>query len=126
MTTLQHTRTIALQPVNLPNRATHVTPAWPTACSRNGRVHSSLVVQNVINQFTQLAQDGRVGFLGNVRVGKDLSLEELRARYNAVVLCYGAESDRPLGVPGEVGMFRCTVCATGGGLVGGWVRCVSL
>ncbi|GAB4816812.1 hypothetical protein N2152v2_003858 [Parachlorella kessleri] len=76
-----------------------------------GRVAASLLkkygdrarvdVVNVINQFTQLAQDGRVGFLGNVRVGKDLSLEELRARYNAVVLCYGAESDRPLGVPGE-------------------------
>lgn len=25
-------------------------------------------MQNVINQFTQLAQDERVGFLGNVRV----------------------------------------------------------
>ena len=36
------------------------------------------------------------------QVGRDLSLEELRARYNAVVLCYGAESDRRLGVPGEV------------------------
>ncbi len=59
-------------------------------------------MQNVINQFTQLAQDPRLGFLGNVRVGQDLSLDELRARYNAVVLCYGAESDRRLGVPGEV------------------------
>ncbi len=58
--------------------------------------------QNVINQFTQLAQDGRVGFLGNVRVGRDISLEDLRARYNAVILAYGAESDRALGVPGEV------------------------
>lgn len=60
----------------------------------------------MINQFTQLAQDPRVGFLGNVRVGRDVSLEELRQRYSAVVLCYGAESDRRLGVPGEV---RC-VC----------------
>ena len=57
----------------------------------------------MINQFTQLAQDPRLAFLGNVRVGQDLSLAELRAHYNAVVLSYGAESDRRLGVPGEVG-----------------------
>jgi hypothetical protein len=61
------------------------------------------LLQNVINQFTQLAQDPRLAFLGNVRVGQDLSLAELRAHYNAVVLSYGAESDRRLGVPGEVG-----------------------
>lgn len=36
------------------------------------------------------------------QVGRDLSLDELRRHYNAVVLCYGAESDRKLGVPGEV------------------------
>lgn len=57
----------------------------------------------MINQFTQLARDPRLSFLGNVRVGRDVSLPELRAHYNAVVLCYGAESDRRLGVPGEVG-----------------------
>lgn len=57
----------------------------------------------MINQFTQLAQDPRLAFLGNVRVGQDLSLAELRTHYNAVVLSYGAESDRRLGVPGEVG-----------------------
>lgn len=59
--------------------------------------------QNVINQFTSLAGDPRLSFLGNVRVGQDVGLSELRALYNAVVLCYGAESDRRLGVPGEVG-----------------------
>lgn len=56
----------------------------------------------MINQFTTLAQDPRLSFLGNVRVGRDISLAELRSHYNAVVLSYGAESDRKLGVPGEV------------------------
>lgn len=56
----------------------------------------------MINQFTALAQDPRIAFFGNVRVGRDVSLPELRARYSAVVLSYGAESDRALGVPGEV------------------------
>lgn len=40
--------------------------------------------------------------MGNIRVGSPhLSLQELRAYYNAVVLAYGAESDRKLGIPGE-------------------------
>ena len=57
----------------------------------------------MIKQFTSLASDNpRLRFLGNVRVGRDASLAELRGLYNGVVLAYGAESDRRLGVPGEV------------------------
>ncbi|MBP5856313.1 FAD-dependent oxidoreductase [Marivibrio halodurans] len=42
-----------------------------------------------------------VRFLGNVAIGRDLSLDDLRAAYDAVVLATGAASDRPMGVPGE-------------------------
>ena len=60
--------------------------------------------QNVIHQFTNLmANDKRLAFFGNVRLGTDVHQEELRARYHSVVLAYGAESDRHLNVPGEVG-----------------------
>lgn len=38
-----------------------------------------------------------------VRVGKDVTLEELRRRYRAVVLAVGAKSSRRLGLPGEGG-----------------------
>ena len=58
--------------------------------------------QNVVHHFTQLACDQRCSFLGNVKVGRDVGIEELRNRYDAVVLAYGAESDKSLGVPGEV------------------------
>lgn len=57
--------------------------------------------KNVINQFTRIAQDPRVNFFGNVCVGKDVSVEELRGIYSLVVLAYGAESDRKLNIPGE-------------------------
>jgi NADPH-dependent glutamate synthase beta subunit-like oxidoreductase len=40
--------------------------------------------------------------LGNVTLGRDVSAAELRDRYDGVVLAYGAEDDRHLGVPGEV------------------------
>ena len=62
------------------------------------------LAQNVINQFSALAAGNpRVGFLGNVRVGRHaaVTLDELRTFYNAVVLAYGAESDRKLRIPGE-------------------------
>jgi hypothetical protein len=42
-----------------------------------------------------------VGYLGNVAVGADVGLPELRALYHAVVLACGAESDRRMGMPGE-------------------------
>ncbi|KAL2101850.1 hypothetical protein ACEWY4_003611 [Coilia grayii] len=58
-------------------------------------------VKNVINTFTQTAQHERCRFLGNVTVGKDVSVEELRRAYHAVVLSYGAEGNRSMGVPGE-------------------------
>lgn len=37
----------------------------------------------------------------NTEVGKDISLDEIRSRYHAVVVAVGAMGDRNLGVPGE-------------------------
>ncbi|XP_018544016.2 NADPH:adrenodoxin oxidoreductase, mitochondrial [Lates calcarifer] len=58
-------------------------------------------VKNVINTFTQTAKHTRCSFYGNVNVGKDVSVEELQRAYHAVVLSYGAEGNRSIGVPGE-------------------------
>lgn len=58
-------------------------------------------VKNVINTFTQTAHHDRCSFHGNVNVGKDVSIEELRQAYHAVVLSYGAEGNRSMGILGE-------------------------
>jgi adrenodoxin-NADP+ reductase len=64
-------------------------------------------VKNVQNDFTQVMsheeQDhpGRVRFGGNIHVGQDISLEVLRKIYNIVILAYGADNDRTLGLPLE-------------------------
>ncbi|KAF2309647.1 hypothetical protein GH714_004448 [Hevea brasiliensis] len=55
----------------------------------------------VINQFTRVVQHERCSFFGNVTLGSSISLAELRELYHVVVLAYGAESDRDLGIPGE-------------------------
>ncbi|XP_016846845.2 NADPH:adrenodoxin oxidoreductase, mitochondrial [Anolis carolinensis] len=58
-------------------------------------------VKNVINAFTQTARSDRCIYSGNVTVGKDVTIKELQKAYHAVVLSYGAEDSRRLGIPGE-------------------------
>ncbi|XP_041265351.1 NADPH:adrenodoxin oxidoreductase, mitochondrial isoform X2 [Onychostruthus taczanowskii] len=57
--------------------------------------------ENVTNAFTQTARSERCAFYGNVTVGRDVTLPELQQAYHAVVLSYGAEDNRVLGIPGE-------------------------
>ncbi|XP_012893098.1 PREDICTED: NADPH:adrenodoxin oxidoreductase, mitochondrial isoform X1 [Dipodomys ordii] len=58
-------------------------------------------VKNVVHTFTQTARSDRCAFWGNVSVGRDVTVPELQEAYHAVVLSYGAEDHRALGVPGE-------------------------
>jgi adrenodoxin-NADP+ reductase len=58
-------------------------------------------VKNVETTFTKVAHDDRVRFVGNVAVGQDVKVAELRQAYDAVVLSYGAGKDRILDIPGE-------------------------
>lgn len=43
-------------------------------------------VKNVINSFTKVGSDPRVRFIGNVSLGSDVKLADLRNAYDAVVL----------------------------------------
>src|ERR1700692_1828658 len=47
-----------------------------------------------------LTRDG-VAFLGNVEIGRDITLAELRSLYDAVVIATGAPADKRLGIAGE-------------------------
>lgn len=58
-------------------------------------------VKNVINDFTAVAGADNFRFIGNVEVGKHVSLDTLEKAYDAVVVCTGAEGERTLGIPGE-------------------------
>uniref|UniRef100_A0A803YNK2 NADPH:adrenodoxin oxidoreductase, mitochondrial n=1 Tax=Meleagris gallopavo TaxID=9103 RepID=A0A803YNK2_MELGA len=57
--------------------------------------------KNVINTFTHTARSDRCAYYGNVTVGRDVTVGELQQAYHAVVLSYGAEDNRVLGIPGE-------------------------
>lgn len=58
-------------------------------------------VKNVIHSFTTTAESPRVNFFGNISIGTDVTLDELRSAYDAVVLCYGSSKERSLNIPGE-------------------------
>ncbi|XP_034478842.1 NADPH:adrenodoxin oxidoreductase, mitochondrial [Drosophila innubila] len=58
-------------------------------------------VKNVINTFTKTAENPRLRFFGNVTLGTDVTLQELRERYHAVLLTYGADQDRELQLENE-------------------------
>lgn len=43
-------------------------------------------VKNVINTFHKVATNPRVDFIGNVNIGTDISIKDLRENYDAVLL----------------------------------------
>jgi len=51
--------------------------------------------------YQTIARMPGFNLLANVTVGRDVSIEELRARYHPVVVTCGAQTDRRLGIPGE-------------------------
>ncbi|WP_159701748.1 FAD-dependent oxidoreductase [Arthrobacter sp. 18067] len=58
-------------------------------------------IKSITSSFDEIFEDPKVRFFGNVRIGADVALEELRQRYDAVILAHGARSDRTLNVDGE-------------------------
>ncbi|XP_076227961.1 NADPH:adrenodoxin oxidoreductase, mitochondrial isoform X2 [Nomia melanderi] len=58
-------------------------------------------VKNVINTFEKTASNPRFQFIGNVNVGKDVTIKQLQEIYHAILLTYGAEKDKELNIPGE-------------------------
>ena len=58
-------------------------------------------IKTVTKAYEKTAQNPAFSFFGNVEIGRDLKLEELRAHYDAVVFTTGAETDRKMDIPGE-------------------------
>ena len=48
-----------------------------------------------------ITENRQIRYIGNVTLGQDVSLDDLAAIYDAVVLAYGAPYDNKLGIPGE-------------------------
>ncbi len=55
----------------------------------------------IIDRRVQVMADEGVTFTTNTEIGKDITADELKANYDAVVLCVGATQPRNLPVPGN-------------------------
>jgi ferredoxin--NADP+ reductase len=57
-------------------------------------------IKEIVKALQRVLAGPRVRLLGNVDLGTDIKLEELRTYYDAVVIATGAMADRPLGIVG--------------------------
>ena len=73
----------------------------PHGLVRYGVAPDHQKLKQVAAVFDMIARDPRFTLYAGVRVGEDVSLQELMDRYHAVVLATGSAVGRTLGVPGE-------------------------
>jgi ferredoxin--NADP+ reductase len=57
-------------------------------------------IKGIVNSLHEMLDAGTTRFIGNVEVGRDIALDELRERYDAVILATGAIRDAALDIPG--------------------------
>mmetsp|Transcript_17323 Transcript_17323/g.27004 ORF Transcript_17323/g.27004 Transcript_17323/m.27004 type:complete len:498 (-) Transcript_17323:306-1799(-) len=70
----------------------------PYGLVRSGVAPDHPEVKNVEHDFADVMVSNKesIRFLGNVHVGRDIQIEELRVAYDAIILAYGCESDKQL------------------------------
>ena len=73
----------------------------PYGLVRSGVAPDHPKLKQAIKVYARLAEAEQFNYIGNVTVGADISVDELRATHHAVILTCGAETDRRLGIPGE-------------------------
>ncbi|WP_196716796.1 FAD-dependent oxidoreductase [Actinomyces trachealis] len=57
-------------------------------------------IKQIIVALYKILQRGDIRLIGNVEVGRDVTIAELREHYDAIVLSTGANTDAPLDIPG--------------------------
>jgi len=73
----------------------------PWGLVRSGVAPDHPKIKSISAQFEKTALDPRFRFFGNIVVGEHVQTTELADRYDAVIYAVGAQSDRPLNIPGE-------------------------
>jgi ferredoxin--NADP+ reductase len=79
----------------------------PYGLVRGGVAPDHQKIKSVTRVFAGTAGRPSFRFVGNVQLGRDVTVEELRRQYHQILYATGNEGDRRLGIPGE-GITRCT------------------
>lgn len=75
--------------------------ASPFGLIRYGVAADHQHTKTITRQFERLFESPSVRFAGNIEVGRDVGLRELRDNYDAVVLATGLPADQELPLPGS-------------------------
>jgi len=73
----------------------------PYGLIRTGVAPDHQSIKGVSKRYESTALSENVSFVGNVKIGRDVTVPELQRLYDAVVLATGAPNDRPLDIPGS-------------------------
>lgn len=73
----------------------------PFGLVRGGVAPDHPKIRTVTRVYEKIADHPAFTFLGNVMVGKDITVPELKQHYDVLLFACGAETDRRLGIPGE-------------------------
>lgn len=73
----------------------------PFGLIRSGVAPDHQSIKAVARRYEAVALTDNVRFVGKLSIGRDVSIPELGALYDAVVLATGAPSDRALGIAGD-------------------------
>ncbi|HEU5222550.1 MAG TPA: FAD-dependent oxidoreductase [Candidatus Lumbricidophila sp.] len=57
-------------------------------------------IKGIVNSLHEMLDAGDIRLIGNVEVGRDISLDDLYERYDAVIAATGASRDAALNIPG--------------------------
>src|SRR5258705_12434309 len=73
----------------------------PFGMVRGGVAPDHQNIKGVTATYEKLASDPRVRFFGKVKLGRDISFEDLRGRYGRIGSAVGCERDQRMGIPGD-------------------------
>jgi len=74
----------------------------PYGLVRGGVAPDHQQMKSLANYYERIiVKNPNLSFFGNVKVGRDIHVKELRRFYDALIFACGAETDRKLGIPGE-------------------------
>ncbi len=73
----------------------------PFGLVRGGVAPDHQKIKSVTRIYDKIAQHPRFRFFGNVKLGRDVQVDDLRAHYDHIIYAVGNESDRMMGIPGE-------------------------
>ena len=73
----------------------------PWGLVRSGVAPDHPKIKTVAKVFEKVATAGNVRLFAHVELGKDVSMDDLKARYDAVVIATGSSLGKKLGIPGE-------------------------